>query len=165
MTETLKYSLTFSAANTFTEFEKNLGNEIGQKRKGKRGNSTKVMIIRAIEIEWLQFDDDPSAADSIELQITTNSEANMVNISDKDCYFKAKKYMQQTVGAGEGHGIAPVDLIDRYIVNKPYIKDTMYIGIDANEVAASSGSLHISIDYVYKYVNDWKLSRMISAKV
>lgn len=162
--ETLKYSLTYSAANTFTEFEKSLDQEVGQKRKGRRGNSTKVMMIRAITVEWLAFDDDPSAGDCQEIQITTNSESAMVNISDKDLFWKAKLYMDQTVAATEGHGIAPVNKVQRYIVNLPYIKKEMYIGIDANAVAASSGSLHIQIEFQYKYVNDWQLARIISRK-
>jgi hypothetical protein len=157
MTEVIKYSLTCSAADTGTEFEKSLEQEIGQKRRGKRGQSTKVMWVKAITIEWEALTTPPVAADNYWLQITTNSEQNNeVNISDKDCFFKAK--FQVT-----GITTEIQDIIKRYLVDLPYIKKTMYITIGSAGHGAAC-NFHVQLEFEYRYVNDWVLSRMISRK-
>lgn len=166
MVETLKYSLTPSGANIYTEHEKALEDDIGRKRRSKKkGPTTKVMMIRAIEINWWAWDDDPSAGDEQALQITTNSESGMVEISDKDCFFKKQLIITQTIGAGEGNGLGALERPKRYIINKPYIKKTMWIATDATAVAASSAAMHVELQFTYKYLSDWQMQRMISRKV
>lgn len=149
---------------TYTEFEKALEEEIGNKRKGK-SSSTKVMFIKEVRVE-LPAESYAGSLDSVEIQFTTNSESAMVNISDKDCFMK-QKWM--TNGAAS---LDFIELVKTIPVNKPYIKKALYIGIDANGVAGTT--FHIEIDFEYmllilllavqKYVNDWQLSRMISRK-
>jgi hypothetical protein len=159
--ESLKYSLPMSSANTFTEFEKALEQEIGQKRRGKKGSSTKIMMVRNIEVEWelwdaMEIDTDDEQA----IQITTNSESAIVNISDKDCFFKRQLcVVQESAGYG---GIW--ERIVRYVVNKPYIKNTMWIAVDSTGLNATY-TIHIEINFSYKYINDWVLQRIISRRV
>lgn len=112
--ETIKYALTLSGS-AYTQVEKQLQSEIGNKRKGRRGSSTKVMLIEAIEIEWWHETAARADGDSQMLQITTNSESAEVYISDKDCFFKAKRMY-------EGVVLQMNELIVRYLVNRPYIK-------------------------------------------
>lgn len=82
--ESLKYSLPMSAANTYTQYEKSMEQEIGAKRRGKKGSSTKIMFVENVEIQWEIWDaGDIDKGDEQALQITTNSETAMVDISDK----------------------------------------------------------------------------------
>lgn len=157
MTETIKYALTLSGSD-YTQFEKALSDEIGSKRKGRKGSSTKVMWFKSIEIEWMEKTAAREDGDRQFLQICTNSEAAEVKISDKDCFFKAAFRC-------EGIALQIVDVVRRYEVDRPYIKKTMWIGINDVGFDPANCVIHISIDFTYKYLNDWILQRMIAAKI
>lgn len=154
--EVLKYSLACSADDTFTEFEKNLGNEIGTKRKSKRGSTSKIMMIRAIIIQLpttLGAD-----GEYVDIQLTSNSESAMVDISDKDCFCRKRLVLSGAIAAGA----YIKDETPRFIINKPYIKDTIWIGIKHSLGAATA--VGIEIQFEYKYESDWKLQRMITRR-
>lgn len=154
--EVLKYSLACSADDTFTEFEKNLGNEIGTKRKSKRGSTSKVMIIRGVVIQLpttLGADDE-----YIDIQFTSNSESSMVDVSDKDCFWRKRLLMEGAIAAGA----YLKDETPRFIINKPYIKDTIWIGI--KHALGATTAVGIEIQFEYKYLSDWQLQRMITRR-
>lgn len=157
MTETIKYALTLSGS-AYTQFEKALSDEIGSKRKGRKGSSTKVMWCKAAEIEWMLETAAREDGDKQILQICTNSESAEVKISDKDCFFKAGITY-------EGIALQMRQIVMRYIIDRPYIKKTMWIGIDSVGIAEATAVIHLSLDFTYKYLNDWILQRMIAAKI
>ena len=156
MTESLKYSLTESADETFTSFQKSFEDEIGQKRRTRsQGSKTKVMWIKEILIEY----DGQLKTDGhyIAFQITTNEESDMVNISDKDCFFKFKKICNLAT-----NGLELQDTVWKIPVNKPYIKKDVYFGIKTKTGAVAT--LNVEIVFEYKYISDWVLSRMIARR-
>lgn len=155
--ETLKYSLACSADDTFTEFEKNLGNEVGTKRKSKRGTTSKVMIITAITIQLPSTL--ASAGQYIDLQLTSHSESAMVDISDKDCFWRKKI---ELMGVGAAAGFALKDYTPRFIINKPYIKETIWYGIKHSLGATTAVGFEIT--FRYAYLSDWQLQRMITRR-
>lgn len=157
MTETIKYELA-QVSSAYTQFEKALSEEIGSKRKGRKGSSTKVMWILAAEIEWMKETAAREDGDYEMLQICTNAEAAEVKISDKDCFFKAGILY-------EGVVLQMRQLVMRYVIDRPYIKKTMWIGILSSGIAPATAVIHLSIDFTYRYLNDWILQRMIAAKI
>lgn len=165
MEESVKYVLTPDTANAYQEWEKNLGSEIGQTRKPRKGKgvgSTKVMYIKEINIEYLPtdgvHDDDVTTLDSWELQICTNPQTAMVGLANKSLFAKFRKILHVVgaafVWADEQPWKVPI--------NKPYVKNEMFIGIDSNGLEAEA-SFQIEIVYEYKYVNNFIMSRMLKA--
>lgn len=158
--ETLRYALTESGATTFTEFEKSLDTrEIGKRSRSKNGRYTgkvKVMWIESIEISVPLLIAD---GDGALLQITTNSETAMVEISDKDCFFKADILMAGALAAGAYQEVQPL----KFEVNKPYIIDKMYIAIEG--VAVGALTVHMCINYSYKYISEAVVKRIIQRKI
>jgi hypothetical protein len=153
--ETIAWNFDPTTANSFQEWEKTLPAEIGK----KKGQTTKVMWIEAITIEWYEWDAyEAQDADEQMIQITTNSESAEVKLSDKDCFFKRRESVTNS-------GTAAVDQhwenIKRYEVKKPYIKKEMFIAVDSTGLAAGA-NVSIQIDYRFIYVSDYSLNRMVS---
>lgn len=79
----------------------------------------------------------------------------------KDCFFKRQLYV---VEGGTGASLAIWERICKYIVEKPYIKNTMWIAVDGTGLNATY-TIHIELNFSYKYINDWVLQRIISRRV
>lgn len=154
--EVLKYELNVTVADTYEEYEKSVGQkEMGNKKKSRNTPSTKCMHVKDIIIENEAHA--LAAADYLMLQITTNSESAEVKISDKDCFFKYKPYTN-------GAATEVRNLIEKQTVDRIYIKDEMYFGVDTGSLSATH-EFDIEIGYSWTYVNDWQLARMIASKV
>lgn len=157
MTETMKFDISATdAAATWKEYEKALPDEIGQKRKGRRGSSTKCMLVKDIVLEFPMWGGAVADQDYIMVSISSNSLSAEAYIDDKNIFFKVKL---------EACGIALqiIDKVVKYYVDRLYIKKTMYIQSLVNGLAAA-GHTGMELGFDYVYVNDWKLQRIISSK-
>lgn len=154
--EVKKLALTMDAANTFQDYEKQLEDEIGKKKRGKRGSSTKVMDLVEIVLQPPVWDNAPSVQDSKEFQITTQKETSIVNLSDKDVIYMWGQELL-AVGAAAAWGVEEKTL--KLPVNRYVIKKEIHFGVDCNEVAAVDW--HVELGFNYTYVSDWQLARMI----
>lgn len=154
MTETKKFNLPISVADTFEDIEKSFEDEIGKKKRGQRGGSTKVMLMKDINIEYPGFTAPPAAEDGFALQITTNKETALVKISDKDCIFKW--YLRST-----GISLEPQDLIVKKLIDRLYLKKEVHFGVDSFGYGATL-DYDIEIGFNYKYISDWQFARMLA---
>lgn len=153
--ETKKMALTMDAANTFQDYEKQLEDEIGKKKRGKRGSSTKVMDLVEIVLQPPAWDSDYVAADSKDFQITTTKETAIKDLSHNTLVFKWGEVIFATLATG----IPAYQKVLKLPVNRYIIKKEIHFGVDCNEVAALSW--HVELGFNYTYVSDWQLARMI----
>lgn len=154
--EVLKYHVPTIANDTFKEYEKSVGQkEMGNKKKSRNTPSTKCMHVQDIIIENEAHA--LAAADTLMLQICTNTESAEVVYSDKDLFFKYKSYCNGAAAENRS-------LIERIKVDRIYIKDDMWIGVDTDSLGATH-DFDIEIGYKWTYINDWQLARMIASKV
>jgi hypothetical protein len=164
--EQIKENLTLSGADTYTEIELTLLEEIG--KRNKKGDKIKVMMIWGIQLEFkagacLPWDTAGGATnDKWELQITTNSESAMVGSQDKDVVFKTGQVSNFLTG---GHNniieIAPIIWFPQPL---PYIKKRLWIGADSTGLTGVL-SVDITIYHTYGYVSQFTLNRMIAKKI
>ncbi len=164
--EQLKENLTLTGADTYTEIELTLLEEIG--KRNKKGDKIKVMMIWGIQFEHLAGAAFPwdaaggATGDQWSIQFTTNSEAQMINISDKDCLAKFGQTSNFLTG---GHSnLVEKAPIHWYPQPLPYIKKRMWIGGDS---VGLTGILNtdITIYHTYGYVSQFTLNRMIAKKI
>lgn len=153
--ETKKFSLTMDTADTFQDYEKQLEDEIGKKKRGKRGSSTKVMDLVEICLQPPDWDADFVAADSKDFQITTTKETAIVNLSHNTLIFKWGERIFATLATG----LPVYEKVLKLPVNRYIIKKEIHFGVDCNEVAATGW--HVELGFNYTYVSDWQLARMI----
>lgn len=163
--ETIKENLTLSGADAYTEIELTLLEEIG--KRSRNGKSIKCMMIWGIELEFVSGQGGFDAAlgadgDSIELQITTNSESAMVESVDKDCFFKYKASVMGAPAAGAGI----YEWIKRhwFPAPLPYIKKRMWIGADSNAITAPL-DVNVTLYVSYSFLSQYTLNRMIATKI
>ena len=154
--ETKKYSLEMDAANTFQDYEKQLEDEIGKKKRGKRGSSTKVMDLVEIELQPPDWDDSPSVQDSKDFQITTTKESAIKDLSHNTLI---KKWGQELLAVGAAAAWGLEERVLKIPVNRYIIKKEIHFGVDCNEVADTGW--HVELGFNYTYVSDWQLARMI----
>lgn len=164
--EMLKENITLSSANTFTEVELTLLEEIG--KRNKKGDKIKVMLVWGIALEHvagacLPWDTAGGATDDAwEIQFTTNSESAMVEMFDKDVFFKYKEIANFLTG---GHNnIIPATKYIWFPQPLPYIKKRLWVGADST---ALTGVLDVNftIFHTYGYVSQYTLNRMIAKKI
>lgn len=164
--EQLKENVTLSAANTYTEVELSLLEEIG--KRNKKGDKIKCMMIWGIALEHvagacLPWDTAGGATDDAwEIQFTTNSESAMVEMVDKDVVFKYKEISNFLTG-GHSNLIAGT-LYFWFPQPIPYIKKRLWVGADST---ALTGTLDVNftIFHSYGYLSQFTLNRIIAKKI
>lgn len=157
MYETKKIKLTMDTANEFQDFEKQMEDEIGKKKRTRNQSSkTKVMMLDHICLQPPDWDDSPSVQDAKDFQITTQKETAINDLSDKDVVFK---WSVELLAVGPAAAFFVEEKVLRLPVQRYYIKKEMHFGVDCNEVADLEW--HVELAFNYQYVSDWQLARMI----
>lgn len=154
--EHMKESIVMSAANTFTEEEYSLHEDIGKMNRNR--TKIKVMKIYAIFIE-LAAVDTIAADDGIMLQITTNHESAEVYVSDKDLVYKFKNEYS-------GIELGEKPIMVQIWFNEPLIfpKKRLWVGVNTAGQAAAS-TFHFDILHKLGYESVYKINRMITSKI
>lgn len=161
--ETISENITLSAANTYTEKELTLLEDIG-KEIGKKSKSIKGLTVWGIAIELVSGFDGAGVdnGDYIEVQITTNSETGIVELIDKDLFWKKKIRLDDATAVGF---VFVDDVMYMWFPQPlPYIKKRMWIGVNSNGLA-SAVDMNVRIFHGYGYFSETQMTRMIRAKI
>lgn len=163
--ETIKENITLTAVDTYTEISLTLLEEVGKMSKDNK--KKKILFIYGIMLEPVSGDNYPFDAagvtdgDSWDFQITSNSEAAMVETIDKDLIFKYGEVLDLLTS---GRNVRPKCIYIWFPKPIPYIKKQMFIGATSDGLAAAL-DVNFTIFHTYGFISTYQLNRMIAQKI
>lgn len=163
--EMIKENITQATVNVYAEEELVLLEEIG--KRDKSGKKIKCMMVHGIALELVSdcaiFDGaGVDHEDKWEIQFTTNSESGIVEMVDKDVFWKYGQVLDDATAVGFER--APTVLYFWFPEPLPYIKKRLWVGVNSSNITTAM-DINFTIYHSYGFVSQFALNRMIATKI